>query len=300
MAANPSPTRISNEMWRFWEEFLAFEKSAKLGGIYANKPGYHNYGSALPGSDYSVRDVPNDRQGPADKASAWDLTLPPAEMKLYTKRLVDACKRKDPRLFKDGQPIIREVIGTLDGKTVYCWVLVGGGPLGVKGDSGSDPGRDKSHLWHIHISLIRRFINDWSAIAGILSILKGEPISGVSTMFCKKGDKGTDAVETLQRMLADMGYYTGKIDRDFGAKTSSALLACRKAMGSVVETGDWYTPAAYTQVHRAYAIWAAGPGTEGPRGPQGIQGVKGDKGDPGEYTPAEVVRLIAEHLGKAA
>lgn len=126
------------------------------------------------------------------------------------------------------------------------------------------------------------------------------PGSEVNVMFCKRGDKGTDAVETLQRMLADMGYYKGAIDQDYGPATSAALLACRLAMGSVVTSGDVYSPAAYTQVHRAYARWAAGAGKEGPRGPQGIQGVKGDKGDPGEYTPAEVVRLIAEHLSKAA
>ncbi|MFY1660913.1 hypothetical protein [Micromonospora sp. WMMD1274] len=197
--SNPNPARISDPMWRLWTEFSAFEPAVKLGGIYADKAGYHNRRSALAKTDYSVEDLAADRQGPSDKASAWDLTLPEAKMKLYSKRLADACKSRDPRLFKDGQPIIREFIGTLDGKTVYCYVLTGGKPLGVGADAGPDPGRDKSHLWHVHISLIRKFINDWEAIAGILAILKGEPI------------EAREEVDMTPNESAQLGYVDGRV-----------------------------------------------------------------------------------------
>lgn len=186
MATNPSPTRISSEMWRFWEEFKAFETSVQLGGIYANKPGYHNYRANLPSTDYSVEEVRNDRAGSSQHASAIDLSLSTAKMKLYSKRLADAYKRKDKRLYVDGEPATREFIGTLDGTTVYCYMLTGGVPQGVGADSGPDPGRDKSHLYHIHISIIRKFIRDWRIYSGLLSILKNESLEDWEEMDAKE------------------------------------------------------------------------------------------------------------------
>jgi peptidoglycan hydrolase-like protein with peptidoglycan-binding domain len=56
-------------------------------------------------------------------------------------------------------------------------MLTGGKPQGVGADSGPDSGRDKSHLWHIHISFIRKFAELWDAFERVLSILKGETYS---------------------------------------------------------------------------------------------------------------------------
>jgi hypothetical protein len=185
MATNPSPSRISPAMWELWEGFRAVEKKAKLGGVFAPKPGYHNARENLGSKDYSVGQVAGDSAGAAKWASAIDLTLPPAEMKKYSKRLDDAMKTRDPRLFLDDEPILREYIGTLDGETVRCHVLVGGKRLGVGADSGPDFGRDSSHLWHIHLSVIRKFAADAVALRQILSILKGDrkqdelPVDGI-------------------------------------------------------------------------------------------------------------------------
>jgi hypothetical protein len=71
---------------------------------------------------------------------------------------------------------LREFIGTLNSDTVYCWVFCGGEPLGVDGDSGPDPGRDSSHLWHVHISVIRKFLNHMTALQQIASIVTGESV----------------------------------------------------------------------------------------------------------------------------
>ncbi|GIJ30163.1 hypothetical protein Vqi01_53250 [Micromonospora qiuiae] len=126
------------------------------------------------------------------------------------------------------------------------------------------------------------------------------PTGEVSSMFCKLNDNN-DAVEVLQRQLATLGYYKGAIDRHYGPLTAAALLACRKAMGSVVTNGDTYTPAAYEQVQRAYAQRFAGErGAPGPAGPPGPPGPAGPPGPPGNWTPEQVLRLIADTLGKAA
>jgi hypothetical protein len=177
LAANPNPTRISAAIWRLWSDFDRIEPSALLGGVYAAKPGYHNYRNALSSSDYSVRDVAADRRGSGIKASAIDLSLSDAAMRKYTGRLDSAARSRDPRLYTPRGPVLREFIGTKDSRSVYCYVLVGGRPLGVGADAGPDPGRDETHLWHIHLSIIRQFCEDWSALDGVLSVLRGESLA---------------------------------------------------------------------------------------------------------------------------
>jgi hypothetical protein len=174
---NPNPSRISAALWRLWTDFDRFEASALLGGIYANKPAYHNYRNALPSNDYSVRDVAADRQGSGSLASAIDLTLSDAAMRKYTGRLDVAARKRDRRLYPPGDaPVLREFIGTKDGRTVYCYVLTGGVPLGVGADAGPDWGRDSSHLWHMHLSIIRKWAANWLALSGVLSVLMGESL----------------------------------------------------------------------------------------------------------------------------
>lgn len=201
--ANPNPQLITDAMWWFWTQFDAVEKTALLGGIYANKAGYHNARAKLPKNDYSTgRDVASDKLGPADKASAIDLTMSAAAMKLYTKRLDVAARARDPRLFYNGKPILREFIGTLNGSSVYCWVFVGGRPLGVGADSGPDPGRDKSHLWHLHLSVLREFIAVQPALAQILSILKGEARPGTASAAAPAAKPATQPAATAGAGLA--------------------------------------------------------------------------------------------------
>lgn len=166
MAVNPNPTRISAEMWRFWEEFKKIEPTVKLGGIYANKPGYHNTRDALSWADYSCK-LPEDRKGPGDKASAIDLTFPDAQagdfktIRKYSTRLLNSGKDlKDSR-----GNYLREFYGNVDGNQI-----VDGWDYHYVGPASSD----SSHLWHIHLSFLRCNINNRVGYDAVLSILRGE------------------------------------------------------------------------------------------------------------------------------
>jgi ketosteroid isomerase-like protein len=120
--------------------------AAEMGGIYANKSGYHNCRDALPASDYSVQQ-PDDQKGSGNNASALDVTLRnPADMKRITQRLIDLTNAGDPRV-----QVLREFFGTVDGVTVT------GRDVRTKQIVYSD---DDSHLWHCHISVYRRWAAD--------------------------------------------------------------------------------------------------------------------------------------------
>lgn len=99
---------------------------------------------------------------------------------------------------------------------------------------------------------------------------------------CKKGDRG-DHVKTLQIMLNAAGFAPGVIDGVYGDGTSTALLACRKSVGSSVSDGNQFDTWAYQQLHQAHARkFATGvQGPPGPQGPVGPKGERGPKGDPG-------------------
>lgn len=206
VARNPNSATISTPLWDLWTGFDALEPTAVLGGIYARKSGYHNVRSALPGSDYSVHDVAADRLGPSHMSAGIDLTMSSAAMRRYTARLDKAARARDPRLFPPGKPpVLREFIGTLDGRTVYCYMLTGGIPQGVGRDAGPDWGRDSSHLWHLHLSIIRAYLQDRAALAGVLSVLKGEPppTSTIPKPSPTDGDKDVQWTDTVK-------YLTGK------------------------------------------------------------------------------------------
>lgn len=171
MASNPNPARIAAATWRLWEESAKAIGSVALGGIYANKPGYHQTRNGNWSGDYSVQ-YAADRRGPADKAAGLDLTFGDAQagnytrIAKYTKRLVDAAKARDPRIYRGGTPVIREVIGRIDGRAraydLYTRRFYD---------------RDASHNWHIHLSLTRQYVDDWSVLAGLVSILKGDTVA---------------------------------------------------------------------------------------------------------------------------
>lgn len=169
MASNPNPSRVTDELWRFWTEFKALEPSVELGGIYANKSGYHNSRNANSSSNYSVREA-EDQSGPGDKSAAIDLTFPDAQrgdyrtINKYCQRLLASSKdSNDPRLDD-----IREWYGQTDSDSHVegwdCRHLL-------------DITSDNSHLWHIHISVDRGKVAIWATYAKVLSVLRGETVA---------------------------------------------------------------------------------------------------------------------------
>lgn len=172
MSANPSA------ILRLWNEFDKIEPDARLNGIYTGKRGYHNTrANHLAGrnggspSDYSITDSPLDLLGPDDKAAAIDINLESARLRSdfrniakYSRRLMAAFQSRDPRLFYDGKPVVREFFGnTDDDREVEGWSLLRG--RAVTSDS--------THLWHIHISFHRWAVEVWPAVAGVLAVLIG-------------------------------------------------------------------------------------------------------------------------------
>lgn len=150
-----------------WDRTKNTIPGVQLGGICANKPGYHNTRDKVLanfGSDYSTF-LALDLAGPGNVCAAVDLTMSTTQMRLHSSRLRGACL--DP--IDDRTGYIREWIGTTTGTVVDCYIHNTQTSAFVY-----DGNRDSSHLWHIHISFFRKFAADAKAGRAIASILNGQ------------------------------------------------------------------------------------------------------------------------------
>lgn len=153
-------------------KWLGARTSLDLGGVLsgivgdsAHKSGYHRGRNYVPVTDYSRR-LLEDKSGSGEVACAIDMSFDPARMKLYTGRLKAAADRNDPRL-----KYVREFYGTLNGTTVYG--RTHSGSLDGTWESATS---DTSHLWHVHMSILRQYSNIQNVMQGILDVLKGKPL----------------------------------------------------------------------------------------------------------------------------
>ena len=149
-------------------------------GDSAHTYGYHRARSKLPASDYSVK-LSADRSGDASAASAIDISLSASMMRTVTKRFMAVAKdRSDPR-----RKYFREFFGTLNGSTVTGWDTA----------SNSATTSDSSHLWHVHVSVHRKYATSQAAAEALLTIFTGKKESGGMANFVSMGAKKT---RTLQ------------------------------------------------------------------------------------------------------
>lgn len=137
-------------------------KSARMSGIVgdsAHRYGYHRARSVLPSGDYSTK-LAADRAGDADAASAIDISLSPAMMRTVTRRFMDVATNKNDSRRK----YFREFYGTLNGRTVTGWDT----------HAHEAVSSDDSHLWHVHVSVHRKYATSRSAAEALLTIFTGE------------------------------------------------------------------------------------------------------------------------------
>jgi hypothetical protein len=145
-----------------WEAAIGSAVLSGIVGDAAHVYGYHRAAAELPGSDYS-RQMVGDRDGDGiDRwaADAIDISMSTTDMILVTRRLHASWRDPhDPRLDS-----WREVIGTLDGRTVIY----------MDCQTGKAGTADRSHLWHIHAGGLRRHAHDMAAMRAMLSIVVGQ------------------------------------------------------------------------------------------------------------------------------
>ncbi|MET8086709.1 hypothetical protein [Micromonospora sp. NPDC005237] len=208
-AANPNPARITSASWWLMEELLKLQPGSQNGGIYADKPGYHNTRAANSSDNYSVRDA-EDKGGPSDKAAAYDWTFPEAQSLALSSLQVDpSADKKLPagitaaasnysniarfsnRLLASGQnandPRLngwKEFFGQTDNDTT-----VEGWDFRYHRAASSD----SSHLWHIHLSEDRDKVESYDNKQALLSVLRGETVD----QWLNRGDCGSNGVSGL-------------------------------------------------------------------------------------------------------
>jgi hypothetical protein len=165
------PTVAPKALYGIYKLIAPHLSSMRIGGVVGDAnhgSGYHISRSVLIAKgktgDYSIQ-APADKRGRADHASAIDITLSTAQMRLVTTRLRVACTDNDPRI----EPI-REFIGSLDGRNVCGFNRyktgrsVGWYPSGYS---------DSSHQWHVHVSVFRAYCDDANRMKGLAEVIAG-------------------------------------------------------------------------------------------------------------------------------
>jgi hypothetical protein len=167
MADNPWPGGIAETTWWFSEQCLLI--GGVSGGIYADKPGFHNTVDANQAeypNNYSIA-LPILVEGPQDKARAFDWVFPEAKthnyfrINKYSALLMAASLDHDPRL-----------------RGLYEWFGTDNGTnIGYNVYKDKPSSSDDSHDWHIHFSFITAYLLDWCVVQGVISVLREESLA---------------------------------------------------------------------------------------------------------------------------
>lgn len=170
----PNSTVITDAEWWFWLRLKELEPRTQLGGIYANKKGFHgrgndqtDHGQGNRLTNYSIRDAINRFGAGMTNGSALDWTFPDAQqgkyenIDKYSSRLMrSALDIHDPRL----DMVLFEFYGQTDTDTHV---------EGYNEHSEEPVTSDSSHLWHIHMSFLRSECNDFWSMWALLTVIMG-------------------------------------------------------------------------------------------------------------------------------
>lgn len=242
--ANPNPTNITDQMWWFWEQLAALQPGTLNGGIYnGNTYGYHNsrdnHRRQGRSNDYSINES-IDQQGPGNKAAAVDWTFPDAQrgnfgtIALYSRRLWDSSvDANDPRL-----DYLREWYGNIDWDREV---------EGYDNRHWHPASSDDSHLWHIHFSFTRAYLESWDAMHAVLSVLRGETTdqwrSGGAAPIQEEDDDemGATAIalEIPREELAS--YNIGLVGAGAADPRNAVLNVCNDSRGHTYALRIWAT-----------------------------------------------------------
>jgi peptidoglycan hydrolase-like protein with peptidoglycan-binding domain len=171
---NPNKALITDAEWWLWLRLHELEPKSQLGGIYANKKGFHNtgksqvdHGQGKAATNYSIRDKVNRSGAGMTHASALDWTFPDAQrgdyrtIDKYTSRLMrSALDPKDPRL----DMVLFEFYGQADNDSHV---------EGYNEHSEEPVSSDSSHLWHLHNSFLRSECDDFWGMWALLTVYLG-------------------------------------------------------------------------------------------------------------------------------
>lgn len=245
-------------------------KSAVISGIvgdtsHAQRGGYHiSREDQVDPANYSVV-RPDDKagNGPDNAASGIDMSMNTADMILCTKRLVKAYENtSDPR-----RKYLNGFNGTTDGKVARRWDVY------ARSIQYATP----DHLWHVHMSIRRKYAASATAVKAILSLLKGESVEqyltsiGVVTTppkttvpvrvapvtapkwpgrILRRNDsaiKADTAVKAFQVQMVKRGWTSlGTPDGFFGPKMESVVrrwqITCGLPSDGIIGPKTWPTP----------------------------------------------------------
>lgn len=237
-------------------------KSAKTSGIIGDRDhqlrgGYHIGRAFQPADNYSVV-RPDDKGGPADAASAIDMTMSAADMKLCTNRLMVAySSATDPR-----RKYLNAFNGTVDGKSARRWDVYARKTEGASSD----------HLWHVHLEIRRKYVNSPTAMSAVLSVLQGESVAaymkaiGVTVPALSPGQplapavpkfpgvlvrsdvqgKPNPNVRLFQKRMIERGWTSIKADGLFGPKLELVIkkfqTQCGVKADGVIGPTTWPLP----------------------------------------------------------
>ena len=130
-------------------------------GDSAHDYGYHRGRNYVSADDYSVQ-LAEDQAGDGEAACGLDLSWSEASWQYtVTQRLLDAVN--DSRMHP-----VREFYGSVDGVHVVGWDL----------PSDTPATSDDSHLWHVHLSILRKYSNDADALSGVAAVIVGSGSTG--------------------------------------------------------------------------------------------------------------------------